>query len=184
MSIHLEDSGSRSRSITIQTTHYTLAHIKTVLQHCTQIHDCTHCSTRSDHMMLAAVVVNKNVSVLKEVFDVYTQRRAASSKAVDGEETGEQLPLHHRHANQRQQDRSSCYDLFVGDYVVNSEDEWAVVMKALIEILSKRTLDLLERMKGAARAKRRETQVQMLMGAEHKARKVAWGIRDGKGALD
>lgn len=65
MSIRLEDSGSRSRRISIQTTHYTLAHIKTVLQHCTQIHDCTRCSTRSDRMMLAAVVVNKNVSVLK-----------------------------------------------------------------------------------------------------------------------
>lgn len=86
---------------------------------------------------------------------MYTQRRAASSKAVDGKVTDEQ-PLHHRHANQPQQDRSSCYELFVGDCIVNSEDDWAAVMEALIEILSKRTLDLLERMKGAARAKRRE----------------------------
>lgn len=134
--------------------------------------------------MLAAVVVNKNVSLLQEVFDVYTQRCAALSKAGDGEDAGEQPSLHHANAHQQPlQRRSSCYHLFVGDYVVNSEDEWAAVIKPLIEILSRRTLDLLERMKGAARAKRRETQVQMLMGPEHKARKVAWGIRDGKGPL-
>lgn len=184
MSIHLEDAGSRFRRVSIQNTHHTLAHIKTVLQHCAQIHSCAHCSTRSDHMMLAAVIVNKNVSLLKEVFDVYAQRCTASSKAGDGEDTGEQQSLHHANAHQQPlQRRSSCYHLFVGDYVVNSEDEWAAVIKPLIEILSRRTLDLLERMKGAARAKRRETQVQMLMGAEQKARKVAWAIRDGKGPL-
>ena len=157
MSIHLEDAGSRFRRVSIQNTHHTLAHIKTVLQHCAQIHSCAHCSTLSDHMMLAAVVVNKNVSLLKEVFDVYTQRCAASSKAGDGEDTGEQPSLHHANAHQQPlQRRSSCYHLFVGDYVVNSEDEWAAVMKPLIGILSRRTLDLLEWMKGAAKAKRCE----------------------------
>ena len=62
--------------LTSITTYTNFAPIKTVLQHCAQIHSCAHCSTRSDHMMLAAVVVNKNVSLLQEVFDMYTQRCA------------------------------------------------------------------------------------------------------------
>lgn len=120
------------------------APIKTVLQHCAQIHSCAHCSTRSDHMILAAVVVNKNVSLLQKVFEVYTQRCAASSKAADGEDAGEQPSLHHANAHQQPlQRRSSCYHLFVNDYVVNSADEWAAVIKPLIEILSRHTLDLL-----------------------------------------
>ena len=63
-----------------------------------------------------------------------------------------QPSLHHANADhQPLQGRNSRYHLFVNDYVVNSEDEWAAVIKPLIAILSRHTLDLLERMKGAVR---------------------------------
>ncbi|MCJ1470144.1 hypothetical protein MMC07_008789 [Pseudocyphellaria aurata] len=193
MSALLEESQSRSSRISIQTTHFTLAHIKTALERCTRTLDCSHCSPRSDHMMLAAVVINRLVSILEEVVRVYTQRRASSSASSSSSFSSSSVPLnqqqqsdaspHHQKPHYRyHQDRNSYYDLFIGDYAINSEVELAAVMTALTVVLVKDALSLLERMKGVARAKGRETQLQMLWGAEQRARKIAGSMRDVAGA--
>lgn len=133
--------------------------------------------------MLAAVVINNLVSILEEVVRVYTQRRASSSSSssssvhLDQQQQSDASPCHHNH-----QEGNSYYDLFIGDYAINSEVELAAVMKALTVVLVTGALSLLERMKGVARAKGRETQLQMLWGAEQRARKIAGSMRDGAGA--
>lgn len=175
MSTLLDDSRGRCGRISIQNTHFILAHIKTALHQCTQILDCNYCSDRSDHMMLATVASNKLVSTLEEVVRVYTQRGASSIADVDQHEYSDtNFRRHPRHY----ETRTNCYDLFIGDYAINSEVEWAAVMKALI-ILLKRTFDLLEQMKEVASAKGRETQVHMLWEAEQRARQTAGSMRDG-----
>jgi len=134
-------------------------------------------------MMLAAVVIHRLVSILEEVVRVYNQRRASSSSSthLDQQQQSDASPRHHNH-HHHHQDRKSCYDLFIGDYAINSEAEWAAVMKALTVVLVKSALSLLERMKGVARAKGRETQLQMLWGAEQRTRKVVGSKRDEAGA--
>lgn len=140
--------------------------------------------------MLAAVVINRLVSILEEVVRVYTQRRAPLSSSsssssspsvhLDQQQLSDASPRHHNHRF-RYQDSNSYYDLFIGDYAINSEVELAAVMKALTVVLVKGALSLLERMKGVARAKGRETQLQMLWGAEQRARQIAGSMRDGPG---
>lgn len=136
--------------------------------------------------MLAAVIINRLVSILEEVVRVYNQRRALSSSSThpDQQQQSDASPRHHHHHHRHRhhQEKNSCYDLFIGDYAINSEVEWAAVMKALTVVLVKSALSLLERMKGVARAKGRETQLQMLWGAEQRATKVAESMRDEAGA--
>ncbi|KAI4137670.1 MAG: hypothetical protein L6R39_007161 [Caloplaca ligustica] len=183
MSTLLDDSEKKMSGISVQTTHLALAHIKHVLQHCVQILDCSYCSARSDHMMLAAVVANKIVFVEEDVARVLGHVCESLTHPQSPRHHGDGELQHHtrNQHHHAQYDRYICYDLFIGDYVVDSEVEWAAVVRALIVILSKRTIDMLERMKRIAKTRGRETQVRMLWSAEQRARKVAWSIRDKTG---
>ena len=117
-------------------------------------------------MMLSAVIMTKIATVLEEVVHVYAEQRTSRPKSDPGD----------RHPQHR--DSEAFCDLFVGDYPINSESEWASVMKALIVTLSKRMLDLLERMKGVAEAEGREIQLQMLWGVEQRAKRITGTVRD------
>lgn len=173
MTTLLEDSESISGRISVQTMHLTLAHIKSALQHFTRVLDCNSCSSRSDHMMLATVVIKKLVSVLQDVVRVYTQRRGSSSATFDQHQRSDTNHHYHHH-----QSRENCYNLFIGDYAIDSEVEWAAIVRALLAVLSNRTLIMLERMKELMRLNKYETQAQMLWGAEQRARKVLGSMRD------
>ncbi|KAI4169976.1 MAG: hypothetical protein LQ343_005286 [Gyalolechia ehrenbergii] len=172
------DSSKGSPHVSVQTTHLALAHIKGVLYHCTQIHHCAYCSTQADHMMLAVVVITKVVCDLEEVVGVYINRRTSFTRCGTQRQHPEDCLRHdpHQSPREQQQDNDDCYNLHIGDYLVNSEDEWAAVIKPLCIILSKRTLDLLKRMQEVARAGRREVQVQMLSSAEQKPKRASWSI--------
>ena len=106
--------------------------------------------------MLAAVVLNKLVSVMEEVSRIYTQRRTSRNDSD--------------HQN-------NSWNLSIGDYAVDLEVEWAAVMKVLIVILLERSLDMLDCLKRIARASLRETQVSMLRATEQRAKKLALNMQ-------
>ena len=108
--------------------------------------------------MLAAVVISKLVFIMEEVFHVYIRRRTPRSDL------------------DRQ---SNCWSLCIGEYIVDSEGEWAAVMKVLIVSLLKRTLDTLHCLKRVAKANLREAQISMLNAAEQKAMEVALSMQAG-----
>ena len=106
--------------------------------------------------MLAAVVLNKSVSVMEEVSRIYIRRQTLHSD----------LDQQHK-----------CWNLSIGDYAIDLEVEWAAVMKALIVLLLQRTLDMLECLKRIAKSTLRETHISMLRATEQKAKKVALSMQ-------
>jgi len=138
--------------------HIAIARVKSTYQQYSQILSCSHCTLLSDHMMLAAVVISKLVSILEEIFHVYVRRRTPRGD------------LNHQ---------SDYWSLSVGEYMVDSEIEWAAVMKVLIVILLKRTLDTLGCLKRIAKANLREAQFSMLRAAEQKAERISLDLQSG-----
>ena len=154
----LEESESEYYRVGIRNMHIIIAQVKNALRQCKQVLDCNHCSLLSDHMMLAAVVLNKAVSIMGEVSRTYIQRHTSRGE------------FDHQ---------SNCWNLSIGDYSIDLEVEWAAVMKVLITILLERTLDMLDCLKRIAKASLRETQLSMLGATEQKARKVALNMQSG-----
>lgn len=107
-------------------------------------------------MMLAAVVISKLVSTLEEVFHVYIRRRTPRGD------------WNHQ---------SDHWSLSVGEYMVDSEVEWAAVMKVLIVILLRRALDTLGCLKRIAKANLREAQFSLLQAAEQKAKSISLSLQ-------
>ena len=102
--------------------------------------------------MLAAVVLNKLVSIMEEVSHIYIRRRTSRSGSDN---------------------RNTSWNLSIGDYAIDLEVELAAVMKVLIIISLQRTLDMLECLKRITNSTLRETQISMLRATEQKAKKVA-----------
>ena len=136
--------------------HIIIAQVNSSLKHCGQMLDCNHCSLRSDHMMLAAVVLNRLVSVMEDVSHIYIRRRTPRSD------------LDHQ---------NKCWNLSLGDYAIDLEVEWAAVMKVLIVIIIQRILGMLECLQQIAKSSLRETQVSMLRATKQKAEKVALNMQ-------
>ena len=136
--------------------HIIVAQVKNSLKQCSQILDCNRCSLLSDHMMLAAVVLNKLVSIMEEVSHIYIRRRTSRSDLDN---------------------RNTSWNLSIGDYAIDLEVEWAAVMKVLIFISLQRTLDMLECLKRIASSTLRETQISMLRATEQKAKKVTLNMQ-------
>ena len=154
----LEESESEYHRVGIRNMHIIIAQVKNALRQCNQVLDCNHCSLLSDHMMLAAVVLNKIVSIMGEVSRIYIQRHTLRGE-FDHQSNG--------------------WNLSIGDYSIDLEVEWAAVMKVLITILLERTLDMLGCLKRIARASLRQTQLSMLGATEQKAKKVALNMQSG-----
>ena len=157
----LQESETRYHRVEIRNMHIIIAQEKKALNQCNQLLDCNHCSLLSDHMMLAAVVLNKFAFNMEEVSRIYIQRQASRSD------------LDHQ---------TNFWDLSIGAYAVDLEVEWAAVMKVLIVILLERALDMLECLKRIAKANLRETQISMLQATEQKAKKVALNMQSSEKA--
>lgn len=155
----LEESEGNHNRVDIRNMPIVIGRVKSTFQHCTRILHCYHCSLLSDHMMLAAVVIGKIASTMETVSQVYMRRQALRSE------------VNHP---------GSCWGLSVGEYMVDSEVEWAAVMRALIMIILKRIVYTAECFKNIAKANVREAQISMLHAAEHKARKIAHKLQAGK----
>ena len=125
--------------------------------------------------MLGTVIMKELASLLEEIVRAYTQRRSLPSTSRESQQYGVTDSLPHRN----DQNKDACYNIFIGDYTINSEVEWTAVTRALLAILSKRMLDLLDRAKVVARLGGHDTQVHILWGAEQRARKVISSMRDG-----
>ena len=73
--------------------------------------------------------------------------------------------------------RQICGKLFFGDYMVDSEVEWAPMVRILIMVLLKGTLRMLNHLKRIARTSLRETQMLMLQAIEDKIGKMALSLQ-------
>ena len=161
----LEDSESKAYQVEIRNIHTILAYQKQSLTHCNNMLDCTRCHFRSDHMMLLAVVCRKLVSMMEEVVCVFAEQSDLQIKRVGGDDR--------RHASS---------NLFFGDYVIDSEAERMPIIKTLIVVQLKSTLQILDRQRRIARTSSRETQVAILQAIEQKVAKMAsnlQGAEDG-----
>lgn len=130
--------------------------------------------------MLPVVIINKLVSILEEVVHAYNRRRAflsSSTVPLDQQQQRDASPHHYNH----HQDNIN-YNVFIGDYAINSEVELEAVMTALTVVLVQGALSLVRRLKGVARAKGRDTQLQMLSLSEQRAKKIAGSMQDVAGA--
>ncbi|KAL9591683.1 MAG: hypothetical protein Q9179_007478 [Wetmoreana sp. 5 TL-2023] len=143
-----------------------LTHVKNVLQQCNQTLHCNQCNLLSDPMMLAAVLANKIVSILDSTISVYVARLKASRNKFDN-------PL-----------GSDPLNISIGGYMIDSEVEWAAVIKVLITILLKRTLNLLQSLCQIAKANMREAQLSMLQVTGQKARKIVRMVQKGTAARE
>ena len=156
----LEESESKANKIEIQNIHTILAYQKNALKHCTNMLNCTRCNPPSDHMMLLAIVCRKLVSSMEEVVHIFIQRKT-SQPTDDNEDDSRQI----------------CGKLFFGDYMVDSEVEWAPMVRILIMVLLKGTLRMLNHLKRIARTSLRETQMLMLQAIEDKIGKMALSLQ-------
>ena len=117
MAIHLGESEDTYHHFEDESSHIILAHVKSALQHCNQTLTCNTCRLLSDPMMLAAVLVNKVVSVLESISFIFSRRRRASHSEINKTDSKDRLQIS------------------VGDYTIDSEMEWTAVMEVLGTIL-------------------------------------------------
>lgn len=152
----LEESESKTYNVEIGNIHTILAYQKQALKHCNKILDCVHCNSPSDHMMLLAVVCRKLVSMMEEVVCSFVQQKNLQIKGVGGDDR-----------------RPGSWNLFFGDYVIDSEAERMPIIRTLIVVHLKSTLQILDRQRRTARTASRETQMAMLQVIAQRVAKMA-----------
>ena len=156
----LEESESKVYEVEIRNIDKILAHQKKTLKRCKNALNCTQCNSLSDHMMLLAVVCRKLVSLMEEVVSIFLKRKTFQLRS-DSEDK--------RHRN--------YWNLLLGDYTIDSEAEWAPIIKVIIVVHLRETLAMLDRLKRIARTSLRDTQLAMLQAIDHRVAKMAAKIR-------
>ena len=141
---------------------------KETLKRCKSIVDCPYCESPSNYVLLLLVVVcRKLVEVMEEAVRIFVQWKIAAQQAQDNPITdgGD------AHCNQ------AHWSLSFGNYTVDSETEWAQVIKALLVLHLKGILGILESLKRIARMSLRETELVMVQKIEHIATEAVLNLQ-------
>ena len=117
-----EDSEMRPGEVELRSMDTILASRKETLKRCKSIVDFPHCNSPSDQMLLLAVICRKLVTVMEEAVRIFVQQKIAPQQAQDDPITG---------GDDRQYNQAH-WSLSFGNYMVDSETEWAQVIKVLL----------------------------------------------------
>ncbi|KAI9787984.1 MAG: hypothetical protein M1816_007288 [Peltula sp. TS41687] len=149
----LEERDRKTRKIGIQTLDSTLADQKNAVKHCSKMLNCINCNSTPDHMMLLTVVCRELILWMEEVVRIFIHRPKPPSRADN-------------------RDEAQQHNILFGSFRVNSESEWAPMIRVLIMVQLQRIADLLERLKRIAETGSWETQRVIVLKTEARVAKL------------
>jgi hypothetical protein len=157
-----------------------LAFHKEALNQCATMVLCSNCTSRSENMMLLAIVCQKLTSLCETIVIKYQQQSLAPSQHVT-ESPSARKPggSYFSNDNRSRSGSTTKYrsHIFFGDYEIDSCIEWDCMIRSLIVLQLRSLRDFLTRMKMVATSKLRGAQLKTIEAAEKRLGSVLQILR-------